>query len=289
MALPRDGYTPRYAYRTRDEEQERQQQLALQRVERHRESEVNAFRRETRKTVDNVLSSRRRLDANLFRQETQDARYGVIGAHRASQETQANVAGFREAAGPIRERVRGLFGGTGLRGRLSRVLDESGITLQGGDRERVLSTFKEIPGLDPPEERLRQAIREGKLGAVTDVGVEHTEEGAPLPLTRGTFTLPEAAAMIGTAGLGTTGLLPKVGGVVGETAGGIIGREIGGSTGEAIGSGLGAVGGSVAGAVAPSIGRSVERNIVARPGGLASEVGGSRLPGAREPWQMTKN
>src|SRR3972149_6625763 len=98
MALPRDGYTPRYVYRTRDEEQERQQQIALQRVERHRESEVNAFRRETRKTVDDLLVSRRRLDANLFRQETQDARYGVIGAHRASQETQANGVCFMRAA-----------------------------------------------------------------------------------------------------------------------------------------------------------------------------------------------
>jgi hypothetical protein len=147
-------------------------------------------------------------------------------------------------------------------------------------RSGIQSTPEEVRRLQAyPPEVAAGLIEQGNIGPVTDIGSPHYgAEGAPLPIVGdipGFRTLPEAAATIGTAGLGSGGALMKLGMLGGGTGGGYAGREVAGTPGEIIGTLGGAL---VGGAVAPKIGRALTEAVQARPGGLMNEAGGTRLP-----------
>ena len=174
---------------------------------------------------------------------------------------------------------------------------------EGLERQRLLRAFEQAypqAGLTPEERQramtaplsnVRAAVQRGNIGPIVDIGSPHFgPAGAPLPVTGnipGLRTLPEAAATIGTAGLGTAPLTSKVGGALGALGGGYggreIGREVGGSEGAAIGEVAGTLAGGLAGGVtAPLAARGVEQRIAAEGGPraalLAGERGGTRLP-----------
>ena len=83
------------------------------------------------------------------------------------------------------------------RAEAGRLLDQSGIAMTPAERRRLMNQGPDV---------VKALIEQGNVGPVADIGSPRTgPEGAPLPVVGdipGFRTLPEAAATIGTAGIG---------------------------------------------------------------------------------------
>jgi hypothetical protein len=167
-------------------------------------------------------------------------------------------------------------------------LSDTGLAFGAGQvpgmvqRSGIQTTPEEVARLQRYGPGVAQGlIEQGNIGPAVDIGSQHYgPEGAPPPIIGkipGFRSLPEMAATLGTAGLGSGGALMKAGMFGGGTGGGYLGREVGGTPGEVIGTLGGAL---LGGAVAPKIGRALTETIQARPGGFMNEAGGTQLPGA---------
>lgn len=203
-----------------------------------------------------------------------------------------------------RERIMEQIGGDRWRAlsrsENARLLDASGISMTDDERQRLLAL---------PVETVRQAIAAGNIGLQgVDIGSpSYGPEGAPLPGVVGKIpgfrTLPEAAATVGTAGVGTYGGLLTRAGLIGAGQAGASAGELGGpeivkpfapdeyASLAAIPGAL--VGGLAAGTGGARLGSAFDRAI-AREGGfgalgqrvLTEEQGGIALPfGRKQPTQ----
>jgi hypothetical protein len=134
--------------------------------------------------------------------------------------------------------------------------------------------------INTPTDILRRAIQSGNIGPLTDEGAPHYgPEGAPLPVVGGIpglRTLPEAAATIGTAGLGSAPVSAKLGSLAGGLFGGMAGRQVGGTPGEITGTLAGGLAGGLAG---PSTTRLASRAGIAASDAVEAQTGQRGLPG----------